>query len=51
MPIRKIRLKVDGCPVYFFRKGQIRKLLKEAGFEMVSCEVVGKLYCVEARPI
>ena len=51
MPIRKIRLKVDGCPVYFFRKGQIRKLLKDAGFEMVSCEVVGKLYCVEARPI
>ena len=51
MPIRKIRLKVDGCPVYFFRKGQIRTLLKDAGFEMVSCEVVGKLYCVEARPI
>jgi len=51
MPTRKVRLAVDGCPVYFFRKGQIRKMLKEAGFEMVSCQVVGKLYCVEARPI
>ena len=50
MPVRKVRLSIQGCPVYFFRKSQVRKMLKEAGFEVVSIEVVGKLFCVESRP-
>jgi SAM-dependent methyltransferase len=50
MPVRKVRLTVAGCPVYFFRKEQVYKHLEEAGFRVESCETVGKLFCVDARP-
>jgi len=50
MPVRKVRLQyILGCPVYFFRKPQVYKMLEDAGFEVVSCETIGKLFCVEAR--
>jgi SAM-dependent methyltransferase len=51
MPIRKIRLTARGCPVYFFRKPQVYALLRESGFEVRSCKTVGKLFCVDARPV
>jgi 2-polyprenyl-3-methyl-5-hydroxy-6-metoxy-1,4-benzoquinol methylase len=52
MPVRKIRLHYfRGCPVYFFRGPQIAEMLREAGFEVVRCDVVGKLFCVEARSV
>jgi ubiquinone/menaquinone biosynthesis C-methylase UbiE len=52
MPVRKVRLQyILGCPVYFFRRKQIVAMLREAGFEVVRCDAVGKLFCVEARPI
>ena len=51
MPVRKLRLAASGCPVYFFTRGQVLRMLQETGFEVVSCEVVGKLFCVEARPV
>ena len=52
MPVRKLRLQyIRGCPVYFFRQPQVYRLLEEAGFSVVSCKTVGKLFCVEARPI
>jgi predicted RNA methylase len=51
MPVRKIRLQyVLGCPVYFFTKSDVYRLLNDAGFQVESCRVVGKLFCVEARP-
>ena len=51
MPVRKVRLQyIRGCPVYFFRKEQVYKLIQDAGFEVVSCETIGKLHCVDARP-
>ena len=50
MPVRKIRLGVAGCPVYFFKRGEVLRMLEEAGFRIESCEVVGKLFCVDARP-
>jgi len=51
MPVRKVRLQyIRGCPVYFFRKPQVYKLIEDAGFEVVSCETIGKLHCVDARP-
>jgi predicted RNA methylase len=51
MPVRKVRLQyIGGCPVYFFRKPQVVKLIEDAGFQVQSCETVGKLFCVEARP-
>jgi 2-polyprenyl-3-methyl-5-hydroxy-6-metoxy-1,4-benzoquinol methylase len=51
MPIRKLRLSLGGCPVYFYRLPQIHRCLENAGFRIHSCEVVGKLYCIEARPV
>ena len=52
MPVRKVRLQMlRGCPVYFFRKPTVYKLIEDAGFKVESCETIGKLFCVEARPI
>lgn len=52
MPIRKVRLEyIKGCPVYFFRKPQVYKMIEEAGFRVNSCETVGKLFCVDASPV
>ena len=50
MAIRKVRLKLAGCPVYFWNLSQIHSLLQLAGFRVVSCEIHGQLYCVEALP-
>ena len=47
-PVRKVRLSILGCPVYFFRHDEVHSLLKEAGFTIKSEEVIGQLYCVEA---
>jgi SAM-dependent methyltransferase len=51
MPIRKLRLNVQGCPVYFFRRSQVFRMLQEAGFAVERCDTVGKLFCVESRPV
>lgn len=51
MPIRKLRLSLLGCPVYFYRRPQILRSLEEAGFRIHSCQVVGKLFCIEAHPV
>jgi 2-polyprenyl-3-methyl-5-hydroxy-6-metoxy-1,4-benzoquinol methylase len=52
MPVRKVRLHyIRGCPVYFFRRPQITEMLRETGFEVVRCDVVGKLFCIEARSV
>jgi SAM-dependent methyltransferase len=51
MPVRKVRLQyLHGCPVYFFRKPTVFRMLEGAGFEVVACQTIGKLFCVEARP-
>jgi SAM-dependent methyltransferase len=51
MPIRKVRLQMRGCPVYFFRREQVYDMLRETGFEVRSCKTIGKLFCVDARPV
>jgi 2-polyprenyl-3-methyl-5-hydroxy-6-metoxy-1,4-benzoquinol methylase len=51
MPIRKLRLSLLGCPVYFYQRAQIYRYFAEAGFRVHSCEVIGKLFCIEARPV
>jgi ubiquinone/menaquinone biosynthesis C-methylase UbiE len=51
MPIRKVRLNLSGCPVYFYREPRVRQLLEEAGFRVERVDVVGKLFCVEARAV
>lgn len=49
-PLRKLRLRIKGCEVFFYRKSRIRKLLQQAGFRRHDITKVGKLYCVVAYP-
>ena len=47
-PVRKVRLALKGCPVYFFPRRRIQRLLREAGYNRYSIQEVGKLFCVTA---
>jgi len=49
--LRKARLTVAGCPVYFWSRTEVDEYLKQAGFRVDSCEVHGQLYCVEASAV
>jgi len=50
MPIRKVRLGLLGCPVYFYNAKQIRSLHEKAGFACRRIERLGAIYCVLAMP-
>ncbi len=50
MPVRKVRLTMAGCPVYFFTAGEIENCLKQAGFVCRQIDSVGAIYCVVAEP-
>jgi len=50
MPIRKARLTLKGCPVYFYAESDIADLLGKAGFKSFHMRKVGKIYLVVARP-
>ena len=45
-PVRKVRLTMKGCDVYFYSAARINKLMKGAGFSRHTLTKVGKLYCV-----
>lgn len=47
-PVRKARLALKDCPVFFYTKSKIGSLLKEAGFADYEITKVGKLHCVVA---
>jgi ubiquinone/menaquinone biosynthesis C-methylase UbiE len=47
-PVRKARLTIKGCPVFFYTKSKINQLMKEAGFANWEVTRVGKLHCVVA---
>ncbi|HEU4870295.1 MAG TPA: hypothetical protein VFT08_05545, partial [Pyrinomonadaceae bacterium] len=47
-PVRKVRLTIKGCDVYFYSAARINKLIKDAGFSRHTLTKVGKLYCVVA---
>jgi 2-polyprenyl-3-methyl-5-hydroxy-6-metoxy-1,4-benzoquinol methylase len=49
--IRKVRLKADGCPVYFWHLEQVEDYLKRAGFRVESHEILGQLHCVRATAV
>lgn len=49
--IRKVRLKAEGCPVYFFTLPQVEAYLQKAGFRVESREVLGQLHCVRSTAI
>ena len=44
-PVRKVRLTLKGCDVYFYSKAKIERLLRDAGFSRWEIVKVGKLYC------
>ena len=48
-PVRKVRLTMKGCPVFFYSKSKISRLMKGAGFASWKVTRVGKLHCVVAR--
>jgi SAM-dependent methyltransferase len=50
MPIRRVRLGLLGCPVYFYTAKQIRALHETAGFTCERIERLGAIYCVLATP-
>ncbi|HEY4613660.1 MAG TPA: class I SAM-dependent methyltransferase [Bacteroidota bacterium] len=47
-PIRKIRLALKGCPVFFYSRSRLSSLLYEAGFQHLEVHKIGKLFCVVA---
>lgn len=47
-PIRRLRLMLIGCPVYFYTQKRIRDHLMIAGFTVRNLQKIGKLYFVEA---
>jgi len=48
-PVRKIRLGLKGCSVFFYTEKDITTLLKKAGFVRHSLKKIGALYCVTAH--
>ncbi len=49
--IRKVRLKADGCPVYFYTQEQAEDYLKRAGFRVDSHVILGQLHCIGSTAI
>jgi 2-polyprenyl-3-methyl-5-hydroxy-6-metoxy-1,4-benzoquinol methylase len=49
--IRKVRLKADGCPVYFFTLEQATDYLQRAGFRVESHEILGQLHCIRSSAV
>src|SRR5581483_803318 len=49
--VRKVRLKVAGCPVYFWTYSEVEDCLRRAQFAVKSREIYGQLLCVEAIPV
>jgi cyclopropane fatty-acyl-phospholipid synthase-like methyltransferase len=47
-PVRKARLALRNCPVYFYSKSRLDKLIRDAGFVRYDLEQIGQLYCVTA---
>ena len=47
-PVRKARLGLKRCDVYFYTTKEIETLLRKAGFARHTVEKVGQLYCVTA---
>jgi SAM-dependent methyltransferase len=47
-PVRKVRLTIKGCAVFFYSRRKVERLLREAGFTSIAITKVGKLFCVVA---
>jgi hypothetical protein len=49
-PVRKIRLMLKQCPVFFYTRARVVDLLTRAGFSVERFEVCGKIYWVSGTP-
>ena len=47
--IRKIRLGLRGCPVFFYTPEQVDKLLAQTGWRRTRLECIGQLWFVVAE--
>jgi SAM-dependent methyltransferase len=47
-PIRKVRLTLRNCSVFFYTRQELNRLMREAGFVRHEITRVGKLHCVVA---
>lgn len=48
-PIRKIRLAIKGCPVYFFSRREIEHMLISCAYHNITIRAVGKIFFVTAK--
>ncbi|NQS98614.1 MAG: methyltransferase domain-containing protein [candidate division Zixibacteria bacterium] len=48
--IRKVRLSLYKCPVYFFKPEQVRSMMEEAGFTDIQLEAFGQLIFATGKP-
>jgi len=48
-PVRKIKLGVGQCDVFFYTRNEVRSVIESAGFRSYSIEKIGQLYCVVAH--
>ena len=44
--MRRWRLGRRGCPVFFYTRGEIGRLVEEAGSRLIELRTVGKIYFV-----
>lgn len=48
-PVRKLRLGLRGCPVHFYSRSGVERILREGGWEPRRIERVGKLHFAAAE--
>lgn len=48
-PVRKIKLGVGQCDVFFYTRNQVRSIIEGSGFRDYVIEKIGQLYCVVAN--
>ncbi|MBI4271478.1 MAG: methyltransferase domain-containing protein [Candidatus Rokubacteria bacterium] len=48
--VRKVRLGLAGCPVFFYTRRRVEELMRQAGFTVEKREVCGKIYFVTGKP-
>lgn len=49
--VRNVRLKVAGCPVYFWDLPRVEDYLQRSGFRLDSDEILGQLHCVRSTAV
>jgi 2-polyprenyl-3-methyl-5-hydroxy-6-metoxy-1,4-benzoquinol methylase len=47
-PVRKIKLGIGKCGVFFYTRNDVRSIIENAGFRNYSIAKIGQLYCVVA---